>query len=119
MPAQKVRWRSKTTSDPMGVRANGNTKRGRRIRDLFRALLDRIGCPDDVLARADVLRAAELKVAAEDLRARVLAGQPCEPNELVRLENLADRAARRLSKYGPAKTKTPLAKYLARSGSGS
>jgi hypothetical protein len=106
------RWRSGTTTKPVRIRANQNTKRGRRLADLFHALMDRVGNPIDVMIQADVLRAVELRVAAEDLRAKVLAGQPCEPDALVRLENLASRAERRL---GKAPNKTPsVAEYLAR-----
>jgi hypothetical protein len=108
------RWRSRMTRKPVAVRANQNTQRGRRLADLFHALLDRVGNPTDVMVQADVLRAAELRVAAEDLRAKVLAGEPCKPDALVRLENLAGRAERRL---GKAPNKTPsLAEYLARRG---
>jgi hypothetical protein len=106
------RWRSRMTKKPVAVRANQNTRRGRRLADLYRALMDRIGNPIDVMMQADVLRAVELRIAAEDLRAKVLAGEPCEPDALVRLENLASRAERRL---GKAPNKTPsLAEYLAR-----
>jgi hypothetical protein len=38
-------YQSKTTTRPMVVRANGNTAQGKRIRDLFRAFIARIG-PD-------------------------------------------------------------------------
>jgi hypothetical protein len=106
------RWRSRTTTKPVAVRANQNTRRGRRLADLFHALMDRVGCPTDVMVQADVLRAAELRVAAEDLRAKVLAGEPCEPDALVRLENLAGRAERKLGK-APNKPAS-VAEYLAR-----
>jgi hypothetical protein len=106
------RWRSATTTDPLAARTNGHTAQGKRIRDLYRALTQRIGDPTDVLAQADVLRAAELRVAAEELRAKVLHGEPCEPDALVRLENLANRAERRLSKLAPPKSRT-LADHIA------
>ena len=61
-------WRSRTSSNPMGARANGNSKQGRRIRDLYRGMLERIGGAPDLLVKAEILAAAELKVAAEDAR---------------------------------------------------
>ena len=97
--------RSRTTNDPV-KHISGKTAAGRRVRDLYAALMDGIGNPTDVLIAADVLRVAELRTAAEDMRARVLAGNGGDPADLVRLENLAHRAGRRLAKHTPAKART-------------
>jgi hypothetical protein len=59
--------RSRITNDPLR-RGNGRTTGGRRLRDLFRGLMQCVGDPDDVVVQADVLPAAELRIVAEDLR---------------------------------------------------
>jgi hypothetical protein len=61
--------RSAATNDPLIGRANGNTARGRRVRDLYRTLIGRLG-DADVIAQAEVLEVAELIVACEDIRAQ-------------------------------------------------
>lgn len=50
------------------------------------------------VAQADALRAAELMVAAEEARAKLLAGEG-DANAVVRMENRAARAARKLGVY--------------------
>jgi hypothetical protein len=119
--AAAPRWLSRTTTQPMAARTDGHGKAGKRIRDLFTAYMAGIGDPDDPIAQSAELTAAELTFAAEACRARVLAdaGDAALADALVRITNLADRAERRLSKHKVRKTNTPLAKYLARSGSGS
>jgi hypothetical protein len=109
-------WRSRTSNRPLAARANGNSKQGRRIRDLYRGLLDKIGGdPSDVIGRADVLRAVELRVVCEDLRAKMLAGETIDPDQLIRLESLTARAERRLAKFAvPAKPVTSLAEHIAK-----
>jgi hypothetical protein len=103
--------RSRTTNDPLS-RNSQATAAGRRVADLFRSFLramaDR-GC----IAQADALRAAELTVAAEDARARLLAGAG-DADELVRIENLAARAVRKLGldQQRAAKPKKTLADHL-------
>lgn len=64
------------------------------MRDLFTAYLIAMGHADDV-SRAQALAAAELMVAAENARTKLLAGQG-DIEQIVRLENLANRAVRRL-----------------------
>jgi hypothetical protein len=76
-------------------RFNKNTALGRRLNDLYRALLNAIGNPTSTLAHAHCLRAAELRVLAEDARAKLLAGDG-DPDTVVRLEGAADRAERKL-----------------------
>jgi hypothetical protein len=83
-----ARNRSRVTNSP-AKHVSGRTAVGRRVRDLYAALMESVGNPTDVLIAADVLRVAELRTAAEDLRARVLAGNGGDPADLVRLENLA------------------------------
>lgn len=91
---QSLTNRSVTTNDPMRARADGRTSAGRRVRDLYRAYLAGVSNPDDA-CRAQVLAAAELMVAAENARAELLAGGG-DVEQIVRLENLANRAVRRL-----------------------
>jgi len=85
----------------MRARHDGNTSRGMRVRDIYRGLLERVG------GEADVLAAAELKVACEDLRGKMLAGEAVDSNHLVRMQNLCDRAERRLVRFERAKSKRP------------
>jgi hypothetical protein len=66
----------------MRARHDGNTSRGMRARDIYRGLLERVG------GEADVLAAAELKVACEDLRGKMLAGEAVDSNHLVRIRRL-------------------------------
>jgi hypothetical protein len=86
--------RAKTTNDPAS-RANLNTANGRRVADLYRSYLRAMGDPTDAIAQANVLAAAELTVAAETARVQLLAGK-ADVDQLVKLENLAARAIRRL-----------------------
>lgn len=104
--------RSKTTNDPLVGRTDRNTARGRRIADLYRAFVVAMGFPANVIAQANALAAAELKVAAEDARKQLLAGELVDPDQIVRLENLAHRAERKLG-IKPGKTAAPsLAEHL-------
>ena len=73
----------------------------------------RIGNPDDMLAQAAALAAAELAAACEDARTRLLAGEIVDPDQVVRLEGAAARAERKLARYAvPTKPRT-LAERLA------
>lgn len=89
------RHRSRTTNNPLAVRASHRTAQGRRIRDLYRSYLKAMGDPTEPRLQADALAAAELKVAAEIERAKLLAGQG-DADAPVRVENLAARAERKL-----------------------
>lgn len=92
--ARAPRQRSATTNGPMR-RVSGNTAAGRRLRDLYGAFLQHMSNPADTIAQASALNAAELTVATENARAELLAG--CgDIEQIVRLENLANRAVRRL-----------------------
>ncbi len=77
------------------------TSRGLRVRDLFRAFMVELA-QGDVIAEAAALRCAELTTTAEDIRARIKAGEVALAGELVRIENLCDRAVRGLAKIKPA-----------------
>jgi hypothetical protein len=75
----------------LAVRAPRKTPQGRRIRSLFRSFIAKLD-PDDPLHQARALRAAELAVAAEDARAKLLAGDASIEEAVTRLENAARRA---------------------------
>jgi hypothetical protein len=97
-PAARVpQVRSRITNSPL-ARANGNTAEGRRLRDLMRAYTAALGNPTDPGTQAEIIRAAELVVAAEAARAAYLAkpGDPSMLDPVIRLENLSARALRRL-----------------------
>ena len=81
--------------------------------------------PDDIVGRAAALRAAELTATAEDIRQgiRAIDVSNASPellkqlrdlaNELVRIENLTDRAERRLRQAAQTTSKGPtLSDYL-------
>lgn len=87
--------RAKVTNKPLS-RANGNTSSGRRVRDLFRAYLAAVGNPASDVIKAQVLAAAELVTAAENARTQLLADPTMDIEQIIRLENLANRAVRRL-----------------------
>jgi hypothetical protein len=121
--AKKYRC-ARLTNNPMAVRANGNSVRGRRLRDLFAAYAAKVG-PDDVVGRAAALRAAELTATAEDIRQSIRAIDVSSAgaellkqlrdlaDQLVRIENLADRAERRLRQVAATTTRGPtLSDYL-------
>ena len=84
------------------VRAPRNTAQGCRIRQLYRNFVAKLDAANPE-HQAMALTASELTVAAEDARARLLAGdQSKEANDaVVRLENTARRA--RLDLKGNAK----------------
>lgn len=95
--------RSRVTNRPASDRY-GSTGRAtvRRVRDLYRAHLARFGDgPHDPVTEAHALRAAELAVLCEDMRAKALAGEPIDPNDITRLESTANRAEKALLKTGP------------------
>lgn len=97
-------YRSSVTRSP-ATRIDGRSAAGKRIRDLFRALMVRLNEPADIMVQADILALAELKTAAEVARVRLLEkGQ--NSNECVRLENLTRRAELRLGLEPGAASKT-------------
>jgi len=85
---------SRTTNDPLaGVPRN--TAAGRRVADLYRAYVTALGNPSETIVLANALAAAELTVAAEAARSKLLAGAG-NADAVVRIENLAARALKRL-----------------------
>jgi hypothetical protein len=88
--------RSRVTNNPIS-RANQDTADGRRVADLFRAFIREMGDrARSVTAQTDALAAAELTVAVEAARARLLSGTPGSADEVVRLGGELRRAVRRL-----------------------
>jgi hypothetical protein len=72
---------------------------------MYRAHLGQIGAgPFDHLTQARALRAAELGVICEGLRAKALAGEPVDPNDITRLEGTLNRAEKALIDAAPADT---------------
>jgi hypothetical protein len=99
-------------SNPLRGRVNGRTPRGRRFRALYRSFMTKLP-DDDANAQATALRAAELTIIAEDLRARIVAGKVAPDAELVRIENLAARARREVARLeDPHKGEQTLADVL-------
>jgi hypothetical protein len=104
--------RARTTNDPLS-RNSQATARGRRIADVFRAYMQRmtdLSC----FAQTDALAAAELKVDAEDVRARRGAGN-ASIDEVVKAERLVRHAERKLGLDRPqsvAKAKKNFADHL-------
>lgn len=68
-PPDRSPNRAAVTNNPVGVRANPRTARGRRVRDLYLALVERLSDRDPV-AEAQALKIAELVTLAEEARAR-------------------------------------------------
>jgi hypothetical protein len=101
----RSRMSSRTTNHPTAPReANRSAhSRRRRVRDLFAGFMAKLPA-GDVLAEAAALRASELVAAAEDMRAKLVAGDLTDAaaDAVVRLENLAHRAELRLAKFVPA-----------------
>jgi hypothetical protein len=108
MPEQPTKRprRSRVTSDPIRARHKATTSRGLRVRDLFRAFMAKLDA-DDVVAQAAALRAAELTVTAEDIRGRITAGDFDLAEQLVRVENMVERATRAVAKLAEAKPAGP------------
>jgi len=86
--------RSRITNDP-ARRHRGTTADGRRVRDLFLSFMSALGNPQNANLQANCLKAARLVVAAEIAGARIIEASG-DLNEMVRIENAADRAVRRL-----------------------
>jgi hypothetical protein len=103
-------------SHPLRGRVNGRTPRGRRFRALYRSFMTKLP-DDDANASATALRAAELTIIAEDLRARIVAGEVALDDQLVRIENLAARARREVARLeDPDKGVPTIAEIYAQCG---
>lgn len=111
VPEPVATRRARATNRPLsGV--NQSSKIGRRIADLFRSYVRAMserGC----IAEADALRAAELVAGAEQARSQLLAGKG-DADQVVRLENLAARAVKKLwiERQASIKPKKTLADYV-------
>ena len=92
--------RSRVTNRPPANRPSISAKAtARRVRDLYAAYLERLGPgPHDPIVEAAALRAAELSTICEGLRARALAGEDVDANDITRLESTAARAERGMVK---------------------
>jgi hypothetical protein len=105
MSRASARGRSRMTNQPVSAGRYGSSKRAvaRRVRDLYRAHLARLGTgPHDAVTEACALRAAELAVICEALRAKAVAGEEVSPDAITRLEGTRDRAERAMIKGAPA-----------------
>ncbi len=108
------RQRARRTNNPCAG-TNRRTAEGRRIADLVEGYSEALGCPNDVVRLAAIVKTAELVALAEKLRSIALA-DPSGSNldQVVRAENAADRAVRRLGIRTAETKKAPsLSEYLA------
>ncbi|MDB5617473.1 MAG: hypothetical protein JWQ24_1711 [Tardiphaga sp.] len=96
---------------------DGRTAAARRVRQVIDLFTAALGGTLDPMKHDAVLRAAELQVTAEALRTRSLRGEPVAPGDLIKAENLADRARRSL-RIGdaPARTIRPIRERLRAAG---
>jgi hypothetical protein len=108
--------RSKTTNKPSKMVIDGRSPVGRRVRDIAEAFATQMGgwaALSDMQAAA-VRRAAELHALAEQARADALKNGNADPEQLVRLENLARKAEHWLGIKPKGEPKPPnLDEYLA------
>jgi hypothetical protein len=89
------RQRARRTNDVFAGGLSKNTSAGRRVADLLRAFLRAMGDPTDAVLQSNALRAAELTVATETARAKLLAGDG-DIDAVVRIEGMAARSVRAL-----------------------
>lgn len=82
------------------ARAPRRTPQGRRTRCLFNAFMAKL-TPGDPLHQAAAMRAAELVVASEQMRSRLLSGDVTTEEAVTRLENAARRAQQELEPLIP------------------
>jgi hypothetical protein len=110
--SRAAKLRSAVTNNPRS-RFDVNKPEGRRARDLFEAYMARLGNPTGADVVANIIKAAELKARAETVR------KDSDIDQIVRLENMVERAERKLGLPKPgqpdagAKQPSP-AEYLAR-----
>jgi hypothetical protein len=107
------RLRARRTNDPFAGGLSKNTAAGRRVADLLRSFMRAMGDPGDTIAQANALRAAELTVAAETARAKLLAGDG-DIDAVVRIEGMAARSVKALGIKDAKPPGPTLAEYLAR-----
>jgi hypothetical protein len=100
---------------------DGRTFAARRISELAQTYTAALGGTDavDAMQREMVLKAAQLTVAAEEMRRRSLKGEAVDVASLVKLENLAGRAVKALNLNGKRKPPVQdLQSYLASKAAG-
>jgi hypothetical protein len=99
---------------------DGRTLAVRRAKRIARSLQRQLRSKPTIQQTLAIERAACLQVAAEDQRARLLAGQSISPDTVVRIENTANRAMRTVqAMIGQKKTAPSLAAYLRQVGNAS
>jgi hypothetical protein len=76
--------------------ADGRTKTGRRIRDLYREFSQTLGHPGALATQAAILAVAELTALCEQRREQALQGVDVNLDQLIRLESEVRRKMRRL-----------------------
>jgi hypothetical protein len=98
----KPKSRSAVTNSPPTNSPRRTAKAtARRVRDLYAAYLGKLGDgPHDPIVQSWALSGAELAVICEGLRARALAGEDIDINDLTRAASTLDRAERALIKGG-------------------
>jgi hypothetical protein len=100
-----ARQRARATNSPLfGLKLR--TATGRRVRDLYQGLMAKLDL-DNTIIRAAVRRAADLQVLSEQHRARMLNGESCDQETLVRLENMVARSMREVAELLAAMPKPP------------
>lgn len=88
--------RAKRSNNPLSPH-DLTSPRGRRIADLFRSFSAALDNPPDLARQAHIAAAAELITLAEEVRlAAIQDPANADIDAIIRLENAADRAVRRL-----------------------
>ena len=105
---RRKRGASKARSRTDRARYNGRSREAVRVRTLVAGFRTQLGeaARNPVIAAA-VMRAAELAMLAEQLRARAIRGETVDFDALIKLEGAADRAVRRLGITKPEAPKAP------------
>jgi hypothetical protein len=103
--------RSRVTNKPPANAPTRSAKAtARRVRDLYVAYLERLGPgPHDPVIEANALRWAELTAICETLRAKALAGEDIDANDITRLESTAARVERAMVKGAEDNKRDPTA----------
>jgi hypothetical protein len=109
--------RSRLTNKPRKMVIDGRSPLGRRVRDLAEFYAVKLGgwrVITDMQAAA-IRRAAELAALAEQARTEALQNATVNPDQLIRLENLARRAERvlGLNLVGAAPKPATITEYVA------
>jgi hypothetical protein len=99
----------------MLVGIDGNSAQARRFKDLVLGLLGEVGGAPSEIDRLQVRTAATLQLHVEELAARIVRGEPVDPETMTRAANGATRALNALRRrVKPAAPQGPsLGDYLA------